>query len=96
MKRISKYIFFALALTAATSCIKEVLPVGGSQTQAQVSASKSAMMSMIKAVPASMTTSGTIGYAGSYGDHTDFGIPGIHLRFDHNGGEPVLQPFLCL
>ena len=83
MKRISKYIFFLLALTVASSCIKEVLPVGGSQTQAQVSESKTAMLSMIKAVPASMTTSGTIGYAGSYGDHTDFGIPGIHLRFEH-------------
>lgn len=83
MKKIIRYIFFALVLPAATSCIKEVLPVGGSQTQAQVSASKSAMMSMIKAVPASMTTSGTIGYASSYGDHTDFGIPGIHLRLEH-------------
>ena len=57
--------------------------MGGSQTQAQVSESKSAMMSMIKALPASMTTSGTMGYAGSYGDHTDFGLPGIHLRFEH-------------
>ena len=83
MKKISKYIFFLLALTVASSCIKEVIPVGGSQTQAQVSESKTAMLSMIKAVPASMTTSGTIGYAGSYGDHTDFGIPGIHLRFEH-------------
>ena len=83
MKKLTKYIFFVLALTAATSCIKEVLPVGGSQTQAQVSESKSAMLSMIKAIPASMTTSGTIGYAGSYGDHTDFGIPGIHLRLEH-------------
>jgi hypothetical protein len=83
MKRISKYILLLLAVAAASSCIKEVLPVGGSQTQEQVSGSKSAMMSMIKAVPASMTTSGTMGYAGSYGDHTDFGIPGIHLRFEH-------------
>ncbi len=72
-----------LAVAASVSCIKEVLPVGGSQTQAQVSASPSAMKSMIKAIPASMTTSGTIGYANSYGDHTDFGIPGIHLRFEH-------------
>ena len=72
-----------LAAAASVSCIKEVLPVGGSQTQAQVSASPSAMKSMIKAIPASMTTSGTIGYANSYGDHTDFGIPGIHLRFEH-------------
>ena len=57
--------------------------MGGSQTQAQVSESKTAMMSMIKAVPASMTTSGALGYASSYGDHTDFGVPGIHLRFEH-------------
>lgn len=83
MKRYIKYIFIALAALSSASCIKEVFPVGGSQTQAQVSESKSAMMSMIKAIPASMTTSGTIGYAGSYGDHTDFGIPGIHLRFEH-------------
>ncbi len=83
MKNHTKYIIILLAALASASCIKEVLPVGGSQTQAQVSASKSAMLSMIKAVPASMTTSGTIGYASSYGDHTDFGIPGIHLRFEH-------------
>ena len=83
MKRYIKYIFIALAALSSASCIKEVLPVGGSQTQAQVSASKTAMMSMIKAIPASMTTSGTIGYANNYGDHTDFGIPGIHLRFEH-------------
>lgn len=83
MKRINKFILLLLAVVVASSCIKEVLPVGGSQTQAQVSASKGAMKSMIKAIPASMTTSGTIGYASSYGDHTDFGVPGIHLRFEH-------------
>lgn len=83
MKRHITYILIAIAALSSASCIKEVLPVGGSQTQAQVSASKTAMMSMIKAIPASMTTSGTIGYASSYGDHTDFGIPGIHLRLEH-------------
>ena len=83
MKKYIKHILILLAAAASASCIKEVLPVGGSQTQAQVSASSTAMMSMIKAIPASMTTSGTIGYASSYGDHTDFGIPGIHLRFEH-------------
>lgn len=84
MKKIIYIISIALlSVTATTSCIKEVLPVGGSRTQAQVSGSKSAMFSMIKAVPASMTTSGTGGYASGYGDHTDFGIPGIHLRLEH-------------
>ncbi|MBR5103810.1 MAG: RagB/SusD family nutrient uptake outer membrane protein [Bacteroidales bacterium] len=65
------------------SCIQETVPVGGSVTQDQVSASDFALMSMINAMPASMSTSGTGGYAGSYGDHTDFGIPGIHLRLEH-------------
>ncbi|MBE6217707.1 MAG: RagB/SusD family nutrient uptake outer membrane protein [Bacteroidales bacterium] len=83
MKKQINILMILLAAAASVSCIKEVLPVGGSQTQAQVSASPSAMKSMIKAIPASMTTSGTIGYASSYGDHTDFGIPGIHLRFEH-------------
>ena len=72
-----------VAAVLSTSCIKESVPVGGSVTQAQVSASDFALMSMINAMPASMTTSGTGGYAGSYGDHTDFGIPGIHLRLEH-------------
>ena len=73
----------ALAVTMTASCIQEVFPEGGSLTQAQVSASKTALKSMIKAVPASMTTSGTIGYYSTYGDHTDFGLPGIHLRTEH-------------
>lgn len=72
-----------MCLMLSTSCIREVLPVGGSKTQAQISGSTTAMLSMIKAVPASMTTSGTGGYASGYGDHTDFGIPGIHLRLEH-------------
>ena len=83
MKKQTYIFIILLAAAMSVSCIKEVLPVGGSQTQSQVSASPSAIKSMIKAVPASMTTSGTLGYANNYGDHTDFGIPGIHLRFEH-------------
>ena len=71
------------AAVISASCIQESVPVGGSVTQEQVSASDFALMSMINAMPASLTTSGTGGYAGSYGDHTDFGIPGIHLRLEH-------------
>ena len=71
------------AAVFSASCIQETVPVGGSVTQAQVSASDFALMSMINAMPASMSTSGTGGYAGKYGDHTDFGIPGIHLRLEH-------------
>ena len=84
MKNIAiKFSGILAAAVLMVSCIQESIPVGGSVTQAQVSASDFALMSMIKAMPASLTTSGTGGYAGSYGDHTDFGIPGIHLRLEH-------------
>ena len=83
MKNIIYRICIAAVVAMTVSCIQEVFPEGGSLTQAQVSASKTAMKSMIKAVPASMTSSGTIGYYSSYGDHTDFGIPGVHLRLEH-------------
>lgn len=71
------------AVVAATACIYEVVPQGGSQTQAQVSASESALKAMIKAFGPAMFTSGTGGYASSYGDHTDFGYPAIALRLEH-------------
>ena len=82
-KTILKVSAILAAAALSASCIKESVPVGGSVTQDQVSASDFALMSMINAMPASMGTSGTGGYAGSYGDHTDFGIPGIHLRLEH-------------
>ena len=82
-KTILKVSGILAAAVLSASCIQESVPVGGSVTQEQVSASDFALMSMINAMPASMTTSGTGGYAGSYGDHTDFGIPGIHLRLEH-------------
>ena len=82
-KTIIKFSGIIAAAVLSASCIQETVPVGGSVTQAQVSASDFALMSMINAMPASMSASGTGGYAGSYGDHTDFGIPGIHLRMEH-------------
>ncbi|MBQ5602824.1 MAG: RagB/SusD family nutrient uptake outer membrane protein [Bacteroidales bacterium] len=83
MKRIIKYIILTVAAAVSLSCIEETVPVGGSVTQAQVSASKSALKSMINSIPATLYVSGAAGYAGSYGDHTDFGIPGVHLRLEH-------------
>ena len=82
-KTILKVSAILTATVIAASCIQETVPVGGSVTQEQVSASDFALMSMINSMTASMTTSGTGGYAGAYGDHTDFGVPGIHLRFEH-------------
>lgn len=84
MKRISNIILSAVCTVLfAVSCIEETIPIGSSVTQAQVSASKSALKSMINSIPATLYASGAAGYAGSYGDHTDFGIPGVHLRMEH-------------
>ena len=83
MKRTIKYIILALTAAVSLSCIEETVPVGGSVTQAQVSTSKSALKSMINSIPATLYASGAAGYAGSYGDHTDFGMPGVHLRLEH-------------
>lgn len=83
MKKIYILIFASVCAVLPVSCIKEVFPVGSSQTQDQVSASPNALKSMINALPAKMTTSGTTGYANTYGDHTDFGLPAIHLRLEH-------------
>ena len=83
MKRTIKYILIAVTAAVSLSCIEETVPVGGSVTQAQVSASKSALKSMINSIPATLYVSGAAGYAGSYGDHTDFGMPGVHLRLEH-------------
>lgn len=84
MKRIFNIIFPVLStVILAASCIEDTVPVGGSVTQAQVSASKSALKSMINSIPATLYASGVAGYASSYGDHTDFGIPGVHLRMEH-------------
>ena len=83
MKRTIKYIILAVTAAVSLSCIEETVPVGGSVTQAQVSASKSALKSMINSIPATLYVSGAAGYAASYGDHTDFGIPGVHLRLEH-------------
>lgn len=84
MKNIFRRIIIsAAAVLAMSACIYEVVPQGGSQTQEQVSASESALKAMIKAFNPAMFCSGAAGYASAYGDHTDFGYPGIALRLEH-------------
>ena len=78
-----KIVLAAAAVAVSVSCIQETVPVGGSVTQSQVSESKFALKSMINSIPATLYVSGAAGYASSYGDHTDFGIPGVHLRTEH-------------
>lgn len=72
-----------VSVIMAVSCIYEVVPQGGSQTQEQVSQSEFALKAMIKAFNPAMFCSGIGGYASAYGDHTDFGFPGIALRLEH-------------
>ena len=81
MKRIYIIIMVSIAF-AAVGCVSETLPQGSVQTQEQVAESESALKAMANAIPASMMTSDVLGWVGSYGDHTDFGIAGIHLRTD--------------
>ena len=81
MKRIYIIIMVSIAF-AAVGCVSETLPQGSVQTQEQVAESESALKAMVNAIPASMMTSDVLGWVGSYGDHTDFGIAGIHLRTD--------------
>lgn len=84
MKNIIRRILISVvAAMSLTACIYEVVPQGGSQTQEQVSASESALKAMIKAFNPAMFCSGAAGYASAYGDHTDFGYPGIALRLEH-------------
>ena len=72
-------------VVALAGCVSETLPQGSVQTQGQVSSSESALQAMANSIPASMMTSNFLGWASSdsYGDHTDFGVPGIHLRLEH-------------
>lgn len=49
---------------------------------ATVVKSEGALKGMVNALPPNMTASGTAGYASSYGDHTDFGLPAIHMKTD--------------
>ena len=81
MKRIYIIIMVSIAF-AAVGCVSETLPQGSVQTQEQVAESESALKAMANAIPASMMTSDVLVWVGSYGDHTDFGIAGIHLRTD--------------
>ena len=67
------------AVIIAAGCIKETFPTGGTITEGQLEVSPNALQYMVNAIPAAMMTSGTAGYASSYGYHADFGIAGIHL-----------------
>ena len=78
-----KYISIAVGVILATGCVKETFPQGSTQTSAQVAQSASALQAMVNAIPSSMTTTGFLGYFGNYGDHTDFGFPGIAFRTEN-------------
>ena len=78
-----KYISIAVGVILATGCVKETFPQGSTQTSAQVAQSASALQAMVNAIPSSMTTTDFLGYLSNYGDHTDFGFPGIAFRTEN-------------
>lgn len=83
MKNIFIKSFIVLAAAVlATGCIEETFPQGGTQTQAQVSKSPTAIASMLASLPSAMTSSNAGGYLSGYGWHADFGISAMHLAYD--------------
>ena len=63
----------------ASGCVKETFPAGGTLTTGQLESSELSLDYMLNGIPAAMMTSGTAGYASTYGYHADFGIAAIHL-----------------
>ena len=77
MKKIFTRILMPLAaLPLMAGCIFETFPESSTQTQDQVSSSKTALRAMVNAIPASMMMANSAGYATKYGDHG----PGHHGR----------------
>lgn len=74
-----KSLSIVLAAFVAAGCVKETFPAGGTLTTGQVESNEMSLDYMLNGIPAAMMTSGTAGYASTYGYHADFGIPAIHL-----------------
>ena len=84
MKKIFTRILMPLAaLPLMAGCIFETFPERSTQTQDQVSSSKTALRAMVNAIPASMMMANSAGYATKYGDHLDFGIAAVHIMTEN-------------
>ena len=84
MKKIFTRILMPLAaLPLMAGCIFETFPESSTQTQDQVSSSKTALRAMVNAIPASMMMANSAGYATKYGDHLDFGIAAVHIMTEN-------------
>ncbi len=84
MKNILKISVVTLAAaTILSGCVKETFPEGGSATADQVAKSPFALKAMVNGIPAAMMKVNTAGYYKTYGVHTDFGMPAIHIMTEN-------------
>lgn len=73
-------IFAALAAVCMTvSCIQETFPEGGSLTKDQLMNTEGAIQNLQNATSVAMVGSASVGHAGKYGVHYDFGLGAMHL-----------------
>lgn len=69
---------FAAVLPVA-GCIEETFPVGSTLTESQVEGADDPLTKQVGAITAALHSFNTAGYYSTYGQHTDFGLPSIHI-----------------
>lgn len=81
MKKISlKFISILASVSVLAGCIEETFPEGAGLVAEQLQQTEGALNYMLNAIPVSLVSSGTVGYANKYGVHSDFGIGAMHLH----------------
>ncbi len=85
MKTILKISITAAAIMSLfCSCVKEVIPYGGTTTESQVT-----LETMVRGIPAAIVQPGSAGYGAQC--PWDFGLPAIHLATDSMVGDLVIS-----
>ena len=80
MKKILFRTFVLLvAVLPAAGCIEETFPVGSTVTESQVSGTDDPLTKQVGAITAALHAFNTANYYSTYGEHTDFGLPSIHI-----------------
>ena len=80
MKKILFRTFVLLvAVLPAAGCIEETFPVGSTVTESPVSGTDDPLTKQVGAITAALHAFNTANYYSTYGEHTDFGLPSIHI-----------------
>ncbi len=81
-KKIYTLFILAASVLAASSCIKETVPVGGTVTDKQLQTSDDPLGVKVGAITASLHRYDACGYVSGYSFHGDFGLPSVHIMTD--------------